>query len=155
MTQACDKILVLILTGKHEEAEEAAGVLQAEAEAQLVDTHAIHLKLMRAWLKLHLARGDWGQVLQASDKLAANLESILDADSLLCDLRYGYCLIQGARARARLAAEIADREDRGKEAALAHKGGRKALRVYATVLGSSHWFVAQLKAEVQGLAPSV
>ena len=93
---------------------------------------------------------------EISDALAQALESVFDRDRLLCDLRYGHCLLEGARARNEqaLAGAANALPERERKAVLeaAHAGARKALRVYATVLGSGHWMVAKVKQEVQGIA---
>ena len=153
-------------------ASAAAQALGESLQANLECTHALWLKLQRAQLRLEscrsrlvcgtsgaeLDRAEGGLLRRAeiSDALAQALERVFDRDRLLCDLRYGHCLLEGARARNEQALAGAPKAlpDRERKALLeaAHAGARKALRVYATVLGSSHWMVAKVKQEAQEIA---
>ncbi len=136
-----------------EEAGKQGERLGEAMQAVLAETHTLHLKLLRQLLKLFAVQQIWSKVVETSDSLAGKLEAVFDKERLRSDLRYAHCLVQGARARAKLASSLTG-QDAAIERETAHRASRKALMVYATVLGSSHWFVGQLKSELQALAPA-
>lgn len=112
----------------------------ARAKATLADTHTLSLRLRRARLRLAMIQKDWKSVLEESAALSRGLSDAFGAERVGSDLRYAFALFHGARALAEL----------GKTAE-AVKQMRQALRVYATVLGSAHWHVRAVNAEVKGL----
>mmetsp|Transcript_9982 Transcript_9982/g.15621 ORF Transcript_9982/g.15621 Transcript_9982/m.15621 type:complete len:84 (+) Transcript_9982:531-782(+) len=65
----------------------------------------------------------------------------------MSDLKYARCLWSGAQARGKLLKKSKSSDDPVKTSLQA----RHALRVYATTLGSSHWFVRQINSEVKQL----
>lgn len=134
------------LASRGEDALATKKLLGVEGETKmLAETHALRIKIARLQMTLLERAQRWELLAAQCRTLASALVDVFGPDRVLTDLKYGHTLWKATKAKSMLATDAASREE-------ATAQGRKALRVFATTLGSAHWYVRQLNDEIKQMS---